>query len=303
MKEPNAIYQERIARVLRYIETNLDNAPSLQELSQVACFSSYHFHRIFTAMTNESVAAYVRRLLLARAASHLTYTATPVTEVAFKAGYESIDAFARAFRSSFGMLPSQYRRSGGATVNTNRLIEKEDLFYHLRAKDYPMNIQITSFPAQTVFAYRYVGPYMECHTAWEKLWGTLGAYNLLDPTVFPLSICHDDPDVTPPAKCRMDVCIPLPNGMLAEDPTVKKLLAESDITLLTVGGSGDYARMEVKGPYALLHPAYRSLYGEWLPQSGREPAQELSVEVYLNCPETVAEENLLTAVYVALLPK
>ena len=66
METPN--YQQRINLVLRHIEQNLDRRPDLDELARIACFSPYHFHRIFSAMVGESVAAYVRRLLLERSA-------------------------------------------------------------------------------------------------------------------------------------------------------------------------------------------------------------------------------------------
>mgnify|MGYP000458632448 FL=1 len=64
-------YQQRINLVLRHIEQNLDTRPDLDELARIACFSPYHFHRIFSALVGESVAAYKRRLLLERAAMQL----------------------------------------------------------------------------------------------------------------------------------------------------------------------------------------------------------------------------------------
>ena len=92
-------YQQRINIVLRHIEQNLDSRTDLDELARIACFSPYHFHRIFSAMVGESVAAYLRRLLLERAAIQLEYSMEPVTQIALCAGYESVDAFSRAFRS------------------------------------------------------------------------------------------------------------------------------------------------------------------------------------------------------------
>lgn len=86
-------YQQRIGLVLRHIEQNLDSRPDLDELARIACFSPYHFHRIFSAMVGESVAAYVRRLLLERAAMQLGHSPESVTQIALGAGYESVDAF------------------------------------------------------------------------------------------------------------------------------------------------------------------------------------------------------------------
>lgn len=90
-------YQQRIGLVLRHIEQHLDARPNLEELARIACFSPYHFHRIFSSMVGESVAAYVRRLLLERAAMQLGHSPESVTQIALGAGYDSVDAFTRAF--------------------------------------------------------------------------------------------------------------------------------------------------------------------------------------------------------------
>jgi transcriptional regulator GlxA family with amidase domain len=55
-------YKQRLLRVLVYIQQNLDGPLELEELARVACFSPYHFHRIFTGMIGESVKAHIRRL-------------------------------------------------------------------------------------------------------------------------------------------------------------------------------------------------------------------------------------------------
>ncbi len=120
MKATSLSYQDRLRLVLQHIEGNLDTPPSLEELSRIACFSPYHFHRIFTAMMGESVAAYVRRLLLQRAAAHLSYSGEAITTVALVAGYDSLDAFTRAFRAAFGASPSVYRRNGGSLAAAAR---------------------------------------------------------------------------------------------------------------------------------------------------------------------------------------
>ncbi len=92
-----------------------DNPLSLDELASVAHFSPYHFHRVFRGMVGETVAEHVRRLRLERAARHLIYTRRSVTDLAFDAGYETMESFIRAFRKRFGYAPSCYRqiRSAG----------------------------------------------------------------------------------------------------------------------------------------------------------------------------------------------
>ena len=67
-------YQERILKVLVHIQNHLDDELSLEELASVAYFSPFHFHRIFTALTGESIKSYVRRLRLERATRDLAFS-------------------------------------------------------------------------------------------------------------------------------------------------------------------------------------------------------------------------------------
>lgn len=296
-------YQRRLNLVLRHIEDNLDQPPSLDQLSQIACFSSYHFHRIFTSMMGESVAAYIRRLLLQRAAIQLSYSKDRIIDLALKAGYDSADAFTRAFRANFGVSPSTYRNNGGSLALAAQRSVGAPLFYHQHQGVPPMNVEIKRFPPRLAVAIRYIGPYMDCGPAWDRLCSMAMSLNVINKSSLAISICYDDPDITPPEKCRMEACMTLPEGMTEQDPQLKKLLQEKDIYLMTIGSESEYASVLVKGPYSLLHPMYRSLFGEWFPQSGREPENAPGFEVYINCPGQVAPEELLTEILIPLQAK
>src|SRR5580704_17212537 len=104
--ETEQSYKQRILRVLIHIQNHLDEAMSLEDLAGIAHFSPFHFHRIFRGMVGESVKEHIRRLRLERAAHRLKFTDLPVTRIAFEAGYETHEAFTRAFGSMFGLAPS-----------------------------------------------------------------------------------------------------------------------------------------------------------------------------------------------------
>jgi len=72
---------------------------------RVACFSPFHFHRIFAAYVQETVSAHVRRLRIERAAWRLCHTQESVTDVALDAGYETPGAFTKAFTQVLGENP------------------------------------------------------------------------------------------------------------------------------------------------------------------------------------------------------
>src|SRR5262245_6626807 len=144
-------YHERILRVQVHIQSHLDDALSLEELAGVACFSPFHFHRLFRAFTGEGVHEHVRRLRLERAAQRLKLSEQPVTDIAFDAGYESHEAFTRAFHAMFGMPPSQFRGT------------------RYRPPDYgtPPPVEIKTLDRTLVVFLRHAGPYEAVGATWS----------------------------------------------------------------------------------------------------------------------------------------
>src|SRR5215471_8665474 len=104
-------YKVRILRVMVHVQNHLYEPLQLAHLARLAAFSPCHFHLVFTGMVGESVKEHVRRLRLERAASRLKLSSAPVTDLAFDAGYQSLEAFTRSFRAAFGVSPSGYRRT------------------------------------------------------------------------------------------------------------------------------------------------------------------------------------------------
>ncbi len=300
MKEETLrFYRERILQVLLHIQRHLDEELPLAELARVACLSPYHFHRVFRGMVGESVAEHVRRLRIERAALQLKHTRYPVTRVAFDAGYESHEAFTRAFKGAFGESPSQYRRNRGALAFMNAPSgvhfdpRGEAIQFQPEAgrqNDMKASIKRVE-PIRVAFA-RHVGPYKECKNAWEKICGWAGPKGLLRPGVQFIGICHDDPEVTPAEKIRYDACITID----------KNFLGDGEIGVQIISG-GDYAVATHKGSYDNLIETYAVLCGQWIPAQGRQMRSEPSFEVYLNSPDETAPKDLLTDVYVPLESK
>ena len=107
---PNA-YIARMNRVMDYVRNNLAGDLSVETLARIAYFSPFHFHRAFKAVTGETVAAFVRRARLERAA-HLM-KASPkrkLTSIALNLGYPSLSELSRAFRREYGTAPSAWDR-------------------------------------------------------------------------------------------------------------------------------------------------------------------------------------------------
>ncbi len=292
-------YKERLLRVLVHIQQRLDEPLPLAELAQLACLSPYHFHRVFTGMLGESVASHIRRLRLERAATNLKLSNQPIVQIALAAGYETHEAFTRAFRMAFGVSPTQYRRrlearalvpapSGVHYQNTAPLRR----FRALRPGERTMKVTIKHLEPKRVAFMRHIGPYHDVGRTWDKFCTFLGKEGLLGGEAQFFGISHDDPDVTPRDKLRYDACLTVD----------EKFRPQGEIGVQVTPG-GEYAVLTHFGPYDKLNESYAQLLGQWLPRSGRSLSSTPCLEVYLNSPENTAPQDLITDIYAPLEPR
>jgi len=281
-------YEERILRVQMHIQKHLDRQLGIKELAGVACFSPWHFNRIFKAMTGDSPMDYARRLKLERSAWDLKYTTRPVTDIAFDAGYENHESFSRAFKKNFLMSPVGYRKSGSIV----KLSPEKTIYSKLTIKRYgetKMEVRIENLDEITVASVRHTGSYFECHTAWQKL---CSYESVMKNAVMPplcVGIGYDDPDITETDKIRYDACIKVNEHFVPENGVVKQKIM-----------GGEFAVLTHKGSYEGLHDCYRWLYGEWLPSSGYEPGLAPPLEIYRNSPETTPAKELVTDICIPI---
>jgi len=103
---------ERMNDAIEYIENNLCNTINYDNAARIACCSTYHFQRMFSYITNVTLAEYIRRRRLTLAAFDLQNSDDKVIDVAQKYSYDSPEAFARAFGRLHGFPPTQARQKG-----------------------------------------------------------------------------------------------------------------------------------------------------------------------------------------------
>lgn len=277
-------YRSRLLRVVQHIHEHLDQEINLDELADLSHFSSYHFHRIFRALIGEPVHQYVRRLRLEFAAVRLKQTDTPVIEIAFNSGYESHESFSRAFKAMFGASPSQFRAQRAAAA-----LRQVEAWRDTNPGESPMKVAIKHLTPRPIAFVPHIGPYKEVGPAFDTLMAWAAPRGLLCPGVQILGVCYDDPTVTPSGKIRYEAAITV-------DDEVEP---EGEVGVRTLPG-GDHAVICHQGPYQELSNTYDCIYGQWLPTSGREPADDPCFEVYLNDPEGTDPEDLLTDIYIPL---
>lgn len=276
-------YQARLERVYARIHADPAGDLSLDELAAVAALSRFHFHRIFTAMTGETLAEAVRRIRLNRAAHALWSSRAPVAGIARAHGYPNPGSFSRAFRAAFGQTPAAFRRAGAALPARLRRPPGTG--------DPPMfPVTLSDEPARRVIGADHRGPYDRIGAAFARLGAVLGPRNLWPRTRgVMVGVSFDDPGLVPAAELRglagVDVGpdLPCPEGL-------------SEIVL----PGGPYAVMTYRGPYPGIAAAYDWLYGDWLRASGRAPREAPGFEIYRNSPAQAAPEDLRTDIFLPL---
>ncbi|OGT44573.1 MAG: hypothetical protein A3E82_01625 [Gammaproteobacteria bacterium RIFCSPHIGHO2_12_FULL_38_11] len=276
-------YQERILKVLIYIQNNLDKELSLEELSNVAFFSPFHFHRIFTALTGESTQSYIRRLRLERATRDLTYTDLPIVKISDRAGYDTQQSFHRAFKETYHTTPKSFRDQHQQGISKSFLNKKE--------KEKSDIVTIETIEPLTIAFVRHVGPYSGVIQAWFQLIAEVGVNIVSSENTQKISIAHDSPEITERDKLRYDACI-----TLNEIPDFK---AKGQVGIQTLQG-GKYAVITHYGSLDNIEKTYRILFGLWLPQSGYEPADYPNFMIHRKMPIQTPAEQLVTDIYLPL---
>ena len=297
MKQQRQLYErQRLNRVIDYIYLHLDEPLDLNRLAEVACLSPYHWHRVYRGLAGESLATTVRRLRLHRAAGELLYSERNIADIAKRCGYPQVPSFSRAFAEEYGEPPGRFRETGHDRYS----MSPADPLTHFSSvtssdphsgAETMHDVSIETLEPVELIGVSHAGDYMNIGQSFDKLYGWLGQNQLFGPGLRGIGVYLDDPEVVPAEKLRSMAAVTSPD--MASWP-------ENTLERMTLSG-GDYAVLMHKGPYAELHQAYLWFYSQWLPQSGRQPADAPPFEEYLNNPCEVAPAELLTRICIPLV--
>ncbi len=102
--------EEKLKRILTYIQDHYSENLSIRELAEVCHFSETHVMNFFRKYTGATCVEYINRYRLSRAAAVLEETDLPVMEIALENGFRNVSYFNRMFRKQFGCTPVEYRK-------------------------------------------------------------------------------------------------------------------------------------------------------------------------------------------------
>jgi len=113
---------ESIQKAIEYMEDHLLEDMQMEDIAKVANVSVFHFQRIFTVLTDSSIGEYLKRRRLTLAGQDLLTTDSKIIDIAMKYGYDTPEAFTKAFRRQHGVTPSEVRKNSGKLQSYNRLV-------------------------------------------------------------------------------------------------------------------------------------------------------------------------------------
>ncbi|HYP99887.1 MAG TPA: AraC family transcriptional regulator [Polyangiaceae bacterium] len=255
-------YHRRFRKVLEYIDAHLDEELSLESLSAVAAFSKYHFHRQFSELFELGVHKYVQLVRLRRASRQLAFQSDlRVIDIALESGYESPEAFARAFKKAVGQTPSEFReRPEWIPWHTTY-----EPLVELRSKHMSRNyslgdVEVAYFETTRVAVLEHRGDHKLLFDSVRKFIDWRRQNRLPPKLSATFNILYDDPYTTPPEQFRFDLCAAISRAVEPNDVGV----VERSIP------GGRCARLRYVGSEDGMGEALTFMYAQWLPQSGEE---------------------------------
>lgn len=282
-------YARRFKQVLDYIDQHLDEAMSVEQLSQVARFSKFHFHRQFSQYCGISVSRYITLMRLKRASYRLAFNPLErIIDIALDAGFKNPESFSRAFKHVFGQTPSAFRRepawaewSATFAVSAREMREKVDT----------MDVRIVSEAPSLVATLEHHGSPALINDSVRRFiaWRQSSGLSPVDSSKT-YGIAYDNPDTTAPEDFRFDIC-----GSVAEPvPGNPNGVITKEIP------GGRCAVVRHAGSHDRVGKSVYYLYQQWLPESGEELRDFPVYFHYLNVKFDTPEHELLTDVYLPL---
>lgn len=217
-----------------------------------------------------------------------------ITEIGLSCGFSSSATFARAFKKQFGQTAGQYRAnfdqlSGPTGQATGALLRRTAA----APSTLPLEVEVKMMPPFHVAYVPNLAGYdvVNICRAWTRLYKWTAARDLIATETKMIGLSFDDPLITAPDKCRYYACITVPETVTADDK----------VSLMDIP-AGKYAVGHLTCSVEEIELAYRSLFAHWLPNSGYQPADRPSYDIYHATPDTTAGGNFVMDICLPVQP-
>jgi AraC family transcriptional regulator len=267
----------QIQRAVDYIEDHLNDELEVDSIAKVAGFSKWHFQMVFSSSVGDSLKSYIRGRRLTKAMGELG-SDKRILDIALDAGFESQEAFTRAFKAQFQNTPGECRKAGINPSHLKRPKITIDYLDHLY-RGISMEPKFKTIKEMKIVGVSGVfisvlSPDKDNMVVIPKLWQ---AYmprrheikNAKSQTN--LGVCFEVPA---DRQTRPDQCL----YVAATEVTSFDNIPEG-MELFTIP-AGEYAVFTHKGPVETFEMTMNYIYGSWLPKSGKKLRHAPDIEFY-----------------------
>lgn len=280
-------YIERTNAAIDYVIRNLDGELTLESVARVACFSPFHFHRVFRSLLGETLNQFIKRQRLERALYLMSHAPSrSLTEIALECGFSSSSDFSRSFKNRYDIAPSSF------DLDHFRATKRKDLeaamascengpsLTQLPVGENPDGFEATirELPARTVAYIRVLDPFQSNSnavvTAYKRLMVWAERCGLVDAAW--LGYMWEDPEIVALQDCRYDVAVVLDGRQLDFQPEGE--IGRFEFPAMRV------ADVPIRGSVQLELRAIEWLFGTWLPRSGFVPDDQPAFEAWNGRP-------------------
>lgn len=295
-----AYYQRRLDHVLGYIDANLGHTIGVAELSVLANFSKFHFHRWFFANLGVSVGKYLQIKRFKYASYQLVFRShISITAIALDVGYASTASFSREFKKILGCSPSSFRNQPNwehwqhifdpmyGPIKTYLMQKDEN---DMRSIQTFKEVKIVNFPQTAVAVKEHLGAQHHVMDSVVSFIEWRKAHGVLPNKSATYNIFYDDPALVKPQDYRLDICAAT-EIEIAENPqgVVAKIIP-----------AGRCAVYRHNGPEILLGQKIQYLYSQWLAASGETLRDFPCFIERVNLFPDVAEQQSIIDIYLPI---
>lgn len=262
------LHQQKLGRVINYIQSNLDKTVSTETLSKIAHISVFHFHRIFLADFGITVGQYVKLSKFKQASYLLAFRHEfSVLDIALACGYASAASLSREFKRILGISPSAFRKSPNweqwqhcfeqvFPTFTKPLHSKKG--NNMLDNNLSENVRMIDFSEIQVAVLEHKGsPHRVMQTVgnfiqWRRVFGP--SPKISDT----FNILYHDPAEVPADEYRMDICAAITMPVKPNEyGVIEKIIPAGRCAVLRHLGSDNH-----------LASSIDYLYSQWLTNSG-----------------------------------
>ena len=285
-------YVVRVFNAIEYIEQLLPNTADLKDIAKKANMSPYHFHKVFTSITGETVGKYCQKRRLTLAAERLTSSNCKILDIALEHGYDSQGTFGRAFKDFYGVTPSEFRKNTkDVPIICTKPLSIPDLKHRSKLSKNPEIVKkekLYLVGLERIVCVKTANSIQ----LWEEFFLREDEINFVAEQKSYYGVTqhvkiNKTTEKTPFTKfCGVNVnrIAEVPDGLIG------KIIPENK-----------YAIFTHRGPYETINKSYYYIYCIWLPKTSHQPNLSEDIELIFDAKTDLNSEDTEIKICVPLL--